>query len=112
MFFGRIEDLVNSDAEIIEGEESLEEEICAAVLQWHAEKNAIVVDDRDDEEKALPTYKEALNAMATLQQYVSGLDSNFARQMEQVLADFGCQTRLEELRNLKDTSLTDYFTST
>ena len=75
-----------------------------------AEEDAIVVDDSDDEEKVLPTRKEALNAMATLQQYVSGLDGNLARQMEQVLADFGRQTRLEELRNLKDTALTDYFT--
>ena len=70
------------------------------------------MDDSDDEEKALPTRKEALNVMATLQQYVSGLDGNFESQIEQVLADFSCQTRLEELRNLKDTSRTDYFTST
>ena len=106
-----LEDLVNSADERIEGDEWSEEEICAAVLQRRAEEDAIVVDDSDDKEKALATRKEALNAMATLQQYVSGLDGNFARQMEQVLADFGRQTRLEELRNLKDTALTDYFTS-
>ena len=66
----------------------------------------------DVEEKVSPTCKEALNAMATIQQYVSGLDSNFACKMEQVLADFGCETCLEELRNLEDTALVSYFIST
>ena len=107
-----IEDLVNTAAEMIEGEELSEKEICIAVLQQHVEENATVVDDSNDEEKVLPAHKEALNVIATLQRYISGLDGNFTCQMKQVLADFGCQTCLEELRNFEDTALTDYFTST
>ena len=73
--------------------------------------NAIVVDGSDVVEKVPPACKEALNAMVTIQQYVSGLDSNFACKMEQVLADFGCESCLEELRNLEDTALVNYFIS-
>ena len=68
------------------------------------------MDDSNDEKTVLPTCKEALNVITILQQYVSGLDGSFARQMEQVLADVGYQTHLEELRNLEDPALTDYFT--
>ena len=46
-----LEDLVNSAAEIIEGEESSEEEICTAVLQRCAEENTIIVDDSDDDDE-------------------------------------------------------------
>ena len=52
--------------------------------------NAIVVDGSAVVEKVSPACKEALNAMVTIQQYVSGLDSNFACQMEQSLLDSGC----------------------
>ena len=111
-----LEDLVNTAVEMIEGEELSEKEICRAIFQQHTEENAIVVDDSNDEKTVLPTCKEALNVMATLQQYIPGLDSdfdsNFASQIEQVLADFDCETHLEQLKNLKDTALTDYFTST
>ena len=65
--------------------------------------NAIVVDGSAVVEKVSPACKEALNAMVTIQQYVSGLDNNFVCKMVQVLADFGCKTCLEELRNLEDT---------
>ena len=74
--------------------------------------NAIVVDGSAVVEKVSLACKEALNAMVTIQQYVSGLDSNFAYKVEQVLADFSCETCLEELRNLEDTALVSYFIST
>ena len=106
-----LEDLVNSAAEMIEGKK-LSEEICTAVFQQRAEENAIVVDDSNDEEKVLPTHKKTHNVIGTLQQYVSGLDGHLVCQIEQILPDFSRQTRLEELRNLKDTSLTDCFIST
>ena len=72
-----LEDLVNTAVEMIEGKESSEKEICITILPQHAEENAIVVDDSNDEEKVLPTHKKTHNVIGTLQQYVSGLDGNF-----------------------------------
>ncbi|KZV59542.1 DDE-domain-containing protein [Peniophora sp. CONT] len=101
-----LEELVNAVAEQITTDDTSEENICEAVKQWHAAENVIDVDDDDDEATPMPTRREALGAVATLQQYVAGLDGNFARRMEQVLTDFGRQTRLEETKNLKETTLT------
>ncbi|VDB96612.1 unnamed protein product [Peniophora sp. CBMAI 1063] len=105
-----LEELVNSAAEQIVVEETSEEEICSAVPERHAEGNVIVIDN-DEPETPLPSRTDTLAAVATLQQYISGVDGDFAHSMEKVLADFDRQTRLEGLKGLKDTSITQYFKS-
>ncbi|VDC02326.1 unnamed protein product [Peniophora sp. CBMAI 1063] len=64
-----LEELVNSAAEQIVVEETLEEEICSAVLEWHVEGDVIAIID-DEPETSLPSCTDALAAVATLQQYI------------------------------------------
>ncbi|SJK97310.1 uncharacterized protein ARMOST_00562 [Armillaria ostoyae] len=59
----------------------------------------------------IPSRKEALKAVSTLQQYVGGMDDPFLCQLEGILALFGQKTCLEEAHSLKDTEITLYFTS-
>ncbi|VDB94717.1 unnamed protein product [Peniophora sp. CBMAI 1063] len=68
-----LEELVNSAAEQIVVEETSEEEICSAVPERHAEGNVIVIDN-DEPETPLPSRTDTLAAVATLQQYISGVD--------------------------------------
>jgi len=41
--------------------------------------------------------------------HVADLDDSFARKLEVMLANFNRQTRLDEFRSLRDTTITDYF---
>ncbi|KAG6871229.1 hypothetical protein C0995_007048 [Termitomyces sp. Mi166 len=55
-----------------------------------------------------PARREALKAALTLQAYVADLNEPFARELEDILAKFGRQTRLDEFKSLRPTAITDY----
>ena len=57
-----------------------------------------------------PTQKEALMAAFTLQKYIADINEPFARKLEGILTNFGYQTRLEDVRTMETTHITDYFT--
>ncbi|KAK0432814.1 hypothetical protein EV421DRAFT_1719233, partial [Armillaria borealis] len=59
----------------------------------------------------IPSRKEALKAVSTLQQYIGSMDDPFVHQLEGIFASFGQKTCLEEACSLKDTEITMYFTS-
>ncbi|KAJ7337700.1 hypothetical protein DFH08DRAFT_813021 [Mycena albidolilacea] len=69
-------------------------------------------DDREEDTELKPSRKEALQAAATLGQYIAHLDSPFARRMEVVLSSFGHETRREEAQTMVETNITDYFKCT
>jgi hypothetical protein len=50
-----------------------------------------------------------LEAVSTLREYISDRNDIFGRQLEAILAGFGRQTRLDEMKAMRDTQMTDYF---
>ena len=69
-------------------------------------------DDDDGDILPRPSRMEALQAITTVQTYISMMNNPFARKLERLLASFGRQTRLEEMRSLWDTEITAYFART
>ena len=69
------------------------------------------VDDDDDDTEILPglSWKTALEAAATLEQYIGVLEESYARRLENLLMSFGRQTRFEETQNMVNTLFTDHF---
>lgn len=68
-------------------------------------------DDVDDEKtRVKPMRKEALTAAFTLQKYIADINEPFARKLEDILASFGRQTRLEGVQAMESTYITDYYT--
>ena len=56
-----------------------------------------------------PTRREVLQAAAVLTRYAGTLDNALARKVEDVLASFSRQLRLDSHSNMVPTSITDYF---
>ncbi|KAK0202466.1 hypothetical protein DFS33DRAFT_903602 [Desarmillaria ectypa] len=56
-----------------------------------------------------PMWKEALQAMMTVQKYIAEMDSSFTWQMETVLPSFGRQTQLEGVQEMRNIEITDFF---
>lgn len=97
--------------------EYTDEDICRAVMEgkeWRETAHLWGGDDDDADDDATiiphPSCLEALHAVATIQRFLAPMGDPFARELETILASFGCQTHLEETESLKDTSITDYFT--
>ncbi|KAG6900129.1 hypothetical protein C0993_002474 [Termitomyces sp. T159_Od127] len=61
-----------------------------------------------EREEPKPAHREALKAASTLQAYVADMNEPFAREMEVILAKFGCQTCLDEFKSYQPTAITDY----
>ncbi|SJL05224.1 uncharacterized protein ARMOST_08590 [Armillaria ostoyae] len=108
-----IESLLNPEAELdnMEGEVT-DEDIFKAVMTARNEEEVEEMGDADADVciDPLPSRKEALKAVSTLQKYIGSLDVPYLHQLEGILASFGRQTRLEEAHSLKDTEITMYFT--
>jgi hypothetical protein len=95
--------------------EVTEEEIYQAVVERceaEQQKDINGGDDSDDDSESAekPSRHEALSAALTIQKYIAELDEPFAHKLEGLLASFGHQTCLDELRSLRPTTITDYFT--
>ncbi|KAG6876411.1 hypothetical protein C0993_003308 [Termitomyces sp. T159_Od127] len=73
------------------------------------ERGNDVVDNNSEVIDQKPSRWEVLNAASVILKYVSDINQPYSRQVESVLASFGCQTRTEEFQNLRSTTLNDYF---
>jgi hypothetical protein len=71
-------------------------------------------DDKDDNAELTnrPTRREALNAAATVRDFISTLGDEYARKLESLLATFGRQTQLEATNAMVETSIADFFAKT
>lgn len=87
-----------------------DKEIYAEVIKYESEANDIIVaDDDDPDSEDGPSRCKALIAMAVLQRFTSTMDNPVARQLEGVIGKFGRQMRLEESKELVDTTITQFF---
>ncbi|EIN11808.1 DDE-domain-containing protein [Punctularia strigosozonata HHB-11173 SS5] len=91
-----------------------DEDIVQSVLDVKRGQDQMEADGGDDAEEGddaapRPTRREALEAAQTLRSYLSSMPEDFARVLENNLLTFGRHTRLEEARNMRSTSITDYF---
>ena len=94
-------------------DDTLDQDIFEAVRGSRKEAKTPIesnFDDGDVPVDACPTRREVLQAVSVVNNYVSMLDGTFARKMEEVLASFRRQIRLEGSRNVTSTHITDYFT--
>lgn len=93
-------------------EEYTPESIFEAVQLAHRATETGKEDELIEEEppKPRPTRKQALDAASVLRDYIQEVNEPFARKLEQVLASFGCQTRLEATQNMMDGCLDNFFT--
>ena len=91
------------------------QDICDAVLTAMANKDPNANNPHDSEtedEDAMqprPTRSQALEAISTIQSYVEDLDTPYARKVEDVLALFGRQTRVDGMRSTRETKISDFF---
>ncbi|KAK0183960.1 hypothetical protein F5146DRAFT_939121, partial [Armillaria mellea] len=110
-----IESLLNPEVKHDVMEEVTDKDIFDVVMRAQNEGEAEEACDADvnDDECIIPipSHKEALKAVSTLQQYVGSIDALFFCQLKGILASFGQKTHLEEAHSLKDTEITMYFTS-
>lgn len=110
-----LEDLLDPESEQQVTENSTDEDIyCAVMANCAAEQDIALAggaDDVDDDAEILPrpSRKEALQAAATLERYISVLEEPYARKLDNILLSFGRQTRFEESQNMLNTLITDHF---
>ena len=110
-----LEALLNPTEESQVMDETTDEEICHAVqnarrADENLDRNGGDDDADDDAEpEAIPSRKEVLKAVSTISGYIAGLDKPIARKLESILHSFRQQLHLEAGRNMRATSITDYF---
>ena len=89
------------------------QDICDAVLKAMASEDTNTNDHNDSEDEAAvrprPTRCKALEAISVIQSYVEDIDSSYARKVEDVLATFGRQTRVEGMKTARETKIIDFF---
>ena len=68
-------------------------------------------DDLDEgvDTKPLPTRREVLKAVSTINKYIDGLDDPVSRKIEGLLRSFNVQLHLNETKTMKNTVLNNYF---
>ena len=66
------------------------------------------VDEGADTEP-LPTRREVLKAVSTINKYIDGLDDLVSHKIEGLLRSFNRQLHLNETKTIKNTVLTNYF---
>ncbi|KAJ7367381.1 hypothetical protein DFH08DRAFT_1005982 [Mycena albidolilacea] len=106
-----IEDLIQMPEKAVI-EDATDKEIFEAVQKLRSQEANREIHGSDDDEEIdpKPSWKEALQAAATLCKYIADLDDLFARKMEGALSLFGCETRRKEVRTMANSSIYDYFT--
>ncbi|KAF5390086.1 hypothetical protein D9757_003734 [Collybiopsis confluens] len=109
-----IDSLLNPESERDLLEMVTEQDIFQAVMDAReAEENLVIAggdDGQDDDADTLPrpSHRDALQAALLLQRYTQNMDDGYARNLEHILGSFGRATRLEEMKSLVDSSITDY----
>ncbi|KAF8232517.1 hypothetical protein L208DRAFT_1397341, partial [Tricholoma matsutake] len=110
-----IEGLLNSADKSHVIDETMDEEICQAVLdaQKAQEEGPINGGDNDIDDDApvepCPTCREVLQAASVINKYIDSVDDPVACKLEGILASFKHQMRLEMSFSMNSTQLTDYF---
>ena len=91
------------------------QDICDVVLKAMAGKDdhADKRDDSDTEDEVAvrpqPTRSKTLEAISMIQSYVEDIDTPYARKVEDVLASFGRQTRVDGMKSARETKIFDFF---
>lgn len=97
------------------GSGAADEDICKALLDARRAQNSGAINNGDDDVdddapvEAHPRVGEVLQAASLIKTYLNGINTPFAHNLENVLASFGRQMRLEESRAMVPTHITDYF---
>ncbi|KAE9398998.1 hypothetical protein BT96DRAFT_821189, partial [Gymnopus androsaceus JB14] len=110
-----IESLLNPDSERSMLDDSTDQAIFEAVMHSReAHENSEIYgsdDDKDDDAflSAFPSRREALEAAATMQKFISEMDDPFARKLESLLEIFGRETQFEATCSMVNASITDFF---
>ncbi|KAH0840367.1 hypothetical protein J3R83DRAFT_1390, partial [Lanmaoa asiatica] len=109
-----IKELLNPVAELNNVFDASDEDIYDAVMDAQAARESSKDDndenDSDEHIELTPTRKEALQAITVLRRFANEVDDSLARKVEGVLGSFGRMIRVHELKGLKDTKLTGFFT--
>ncbi len=100
-----INSLLNPAAEVEAFSEILEEEIFNAVRDSAQEEE----EDTQEEEEELPSPCDALQAAAVLIRFTGTMNDPVAQRLEEVLAGFSRQLRVDSQKAMASTSITDYF---
>ncbi|KAI6126498.1 hypothetical protein F5141DRAFT_1081248 [Pisolithus sp. B1] len=94
--------------------EASDEDIFTAVMDAKKVRETNTEGDEVSNDLAVPaelgpTCKEALQASLLLQEFVSDMDSPFARNLEVMLCSFGHRTRVLSMQGMENSKITDYF---
>ena len=97
-------------------DESTDREIYEAVMVAREAHENMEINGGDDVDKepVEPTLsrKDVLKATSVIRRFVDDMNDPIAHQLETLLGSFNHQLRVEEMRSLRDSSITDYFTRT
>ncbi len=99
-----INSLLNPAAEVEAFAEISEEEIFNAVRDTAQEEEV-----QEDDLEELPSRRDALQAAAVLIRFTGTMNDPIARRLEDILAGFSRQMRLDSQKAMVSTSITDYF---
>ncbi|KAJ7266142.1 hypothetical protein C8J57DRAFT_1511074 [Mycena rebaudengoi] len=106
-------ELLDIPEEAAKMNEATDQDICDAVKERLVDEQMLEINGGDDDDSAdqvpRPSRQQALEAVSTLREYISDRNVMFARQLEAMLARFGRQTRLDNMKATRDSQMTDYF---
>jgi hypothetical protein len=110
-----IEALLNPANESQMMDETIDEEICKAVLAAKKSQEEGPINGRDDNDndntplEPCPTHHKVFQAASIINRYTEHLDDPLTCKLEAILGSFGCQMCLEKSWLMTSTYLTDYF---
>jgi hypothetical protein len=101
------------DEDGIDGDGDAVQDIFEAVMEAHEAMEMIEINGGDDHDtgnvRALPSLLEVLESVDVLKTHLSDVNEPFARQLEVLLGKASRHVRAEQSRNLRETSIMDYF---
>jgi hypothetical protein len=93
--------------------EATNQDICDAVNEQQTEKQMLEVHGGGDHDSTglvvRPSHQQVLEAASTLREYLSDRNDPFACKLEDILARFGRQMHLDNMKTMRETQMTDYF---
>ncbi|KAJ7288699.1 hypothetical protein C8J57DRAFT_1494971 [Mycena rebaudengoi] len=106
-------ELLDIPEEAAKMNEATDQDICDAVKERLVDEQMSEINGGNDDDSAnqvpRPSRQQALEAVSTLREYISDRNDMFARQLEAILAGFGRQMRLGDMKAMRDTQMSDYF---
>jgi hypothetical protein len=97
-------------------EQWLDEEIYHAVMDAIKARENLEINGNDDVDEDAsveprPTRREFYQAASVITRYMDDMDDPIARRIEALLGSFNRQLRLDEVKNMQNSSITDFFMS-